>query len=126
MKNRRLKDSFTNAFRGIYQAFKTENNIRLHVVSAIIVIITAFILEFSQIEWILVIVVIIIVIVTEILNTAVEYAIDMVCGNEYNEIAKYAKDIAAGATLIAACGAFVIGVILYLPKMINYILEIIL
>lgn len=117
MKNRLLKDSFKNAFNGIFQAFKTERNVRYHTISAIIAIATATFLRFNLMEWVVLVLTITIVFVTELLNTAVEYAIDMVCGNTYNEIARYAKDIAAGATLIAAIGAIGVFLILYLPKL---------
>jgi diacylglycerol kinase len=116
MKNRLLKDSFKNAFNGIFQAFKTERNVRYHTISAILAIASATFLQFSRIEWVILVLTITIVFVTELLNTAVEYAIDMVCGHNYNEIAKYAKDIAAGATLIAAFGAVGVFLILYIPK----------
>ncbi len=125
MKNRTLQDSFRNAFRGIYQAFKTESNIKLHCLSGTLAVLMALYLGFSPTEWIFVVLTITLVFITEILNTAVEYAIDMVCGNTYHEIAKYAKDIAAGATLIAAFGAVGVSLLLYLPKIIellkNYI-----
>lgn len=119
MKNRKLEDSFRHAFEGIFQAFKTESNIKLHCLSGVLAIILAWVLKFNQLEWVVIVLAITIVFVTEILNTAVEYAIDMVCGNKYNDIAKYAKDIAAGATLIAAFGAVAIALILYLPKMLE-------
>jgi diacylglycerol kinase len=125
MKNRRLKESFSNAFRGIFQAYKTERNVRSHTISAFLTIILAIILEFNITEWMFLVLAISSVIVTEILNTAVEYAIDMVCGNTYHEIARYAKDIAAGATLVAAIAASIIGVMLYLPKIIDIIITII-
>lgn len=118
MKNRKLEDSFRNAFRGIFQAFKTERNIKLHTVSAVLAIIFACLLHFSINEWVLVVLVITMVFVAELLNTAVEYTVDMVCGNNYHELAKYAKDIAAGATLIAAIGALFAALILYIPKII--------
>ncbi len=125
MKNRSLPDSFRNAFSGIYQAFKTESNIKLHCLSATLAVLIGFYLRFNPMEWIIIIITITLVFITEILNTAVEYAIDMVCGNTYHEIAKYAKDIAAGATLIAAFGAVGVSFLLYLPKIIeilkNYI-----
>lgn len=116
MKNRLLKDSFTNAFNGIFQAFKTEKNIKLHCIFAILALLFAYILRFNVCEWVIVIIIITLVFVAEMLNTAVEYAIDMVCGDNYNEIAKYAKDIAAGATLIAAFGSVIIFILIYLPK----------
>ena len=122
MKNRRLKDSFRNAFRGIYQAFKTESNLKRHTAFALAAILGALLLSFDLTEWLILIIVIVSVLVTEILNTAVEYTIDMVCGNTYHETAKYAKDIAAGATLIAAIGAVICGVILYLPKLLALII----
>ncbi|MBC7961011.1 MAG: diacylglycerol kinase family protein [Vallitaleaceae bacterium] len=116
MKNRRLKDSFKNAFRGIFQAFNTESNIRRHCLSGLLAIILAFLLHFNWVEWVFVITAITLVFVTELLNTAIEYTVDLVCGNRYNETAKYAKDIAAGATLLAAFGAIAMSLILYLPK----------
>lgn len=119
MKNRRLKDSFSNAFSGIFQAFKTESNIKLHCLSATLAIVLGSFLHFNRFEWVFVVITITIVFVAEILNTAIEYTIDMVCGNTYYEIAKYAKDIAAGATLIAAFGAVGVSLLLYLPKMIE-------
>ena len=119
MKNRGLGDSFKNACIGIRQAFITERNIKIHCIIAVLACLLAGILKFSKYEWIVIILVIIIVIVTEMLNTAVEYSIDMVCGNKYSDIAKYAKDIAAGATLISALGAVLVAVILYIPKILD-------
>ncbi len=117
MKNRLLKQSFSHAFNGIVQAFKTERNVKYHCISGIASIYLATVLDFQLIEWAILIITITIVFTAELLNTAVEYAIDMVCGNEYSEIAKYAKDIAAGATLIAAIGAIGVFSILYIPKL---------
>lgn len=121
MKNRKLQNSFINAFNGIFQAFKTERNVKLHTVAALIAILLAIILKFSAIEWLILIIVITIVVVAELLNTAIEYTVDMVCGERYHEYAKYAKDIAAGATLIAAIGAVIMGCILYMPKILQFI-----
>lgn len=122
MKNRNLKNSFKNASRGIVQAFKTERNVKLHTLATIIVIIFAYIFRFSIIECAILALTITLVIVAELLNTAVEYTVDMICGDKYDELAKYAKDIAAGATLIAAIGAVIVGLLLYMPKVINMFL----
>ena len=118
MKNRHLTDSFRCAFRGIFQAFKTERNFKLHILSTIIVSLLAWYSSFTKWEYIILIITIMIVIITELLNTAVEYTVDLVCGNKYSQLGKYAKDIAAGATLLAAFGAIIIGCILFLPKLI--------
>lgn len=116
MKNRKLKDSFKNAFNGIFLAYKTEKNMRYHSVMGIFSIALATFLEFDRIEWAMLILTISFVFVAELLNTAIEYAIDMVCGSNYSDTAKYAKDIAAGATLFAAFCAIVMALFLYLPK----------
>ncbi len=116
MKNRHLTDSFRCAFRGIFQAFKTERNFKLHVFAMAIVMLLAWYFNLSQEEYLVLIITVIIVIITELLNTAIEYTVDLACGNSYNDLAKYAKDIAAGATLIAAIGAVIIGCIIFLPK----------
>jgi diacylglycerol kinase len=116
MKNRHLMDSFKCAFKGISQAFKTERNFKLHVLAMIIVLLLAWYLNFTESEYIILVIAIVIVMVTELLNTAVEYTVDLVCGDKYNELGKYAKDIAAGATLLAAFGALIIGCILFIPK----------
>lgn len=118
MKNRHLTDSFRCAFRGIFQAFKTERNFKLHVLAMAIVMLLAWYFKLSQQEYLVLIITVMIVIITELLNTAIEYTVDLACGNRYSELAKYAKDIAAGATLIAAMGAVIIGCIIFLPRIV--------
>lgn len=121
MKNRNLNESFSHAFSGIVQAFKTENNIKRHTLAAALTILAAVILDISTMEWIITLLLIGFVVVAELLNTAIEYTVDMVCGDTYNELAKYSKDIAAGATLVAAITAVIAGLVIYLPKVIDYI-----
>lgn len=117
MKNRHLKESFTHAFNGLYQAFKTERNVKIHYLLGLVAVLMAIILHISNMEWVILILTIGFVIVTELLNTAIEYTVDLVCGNTYNELAKYSKDIAAGATLVASMIAIIIGCVLYIPKL---------
>jgi diacylglycerol kinase len=119
MKNRHLSDSFRCAFRGIFQAFKTERNIKLHILAMVIVLMLAGYLKCDKLDYIILTITITIVIITELLNTAIEYTVDLVCGKKYNQLGKYAKDIAAGATLLAAIGAVIIGCILFIPKILN-------
>lgn len=119
MKNKSLYESFKNAFYGIFQAFKTEKNIKLHYLFALIAIIIGLLLGFNIFEWLVLILTILIVLISEMINTAIEYTINLVCGSKYNEIARYAKDIAAGATLIGAIGSLIIFILLYLPKILN-------
>jgi diacylglycerol kinase len=121
MKNRSLKRSFTYAFRGIFKALQTESNMRRHIFAAVFASAVAIWLGFNAVEWAILTLTIVSVMVTELLNTAVEYTIDMTCGEKYSKIAEYAKDIAAGATLLAAIGAVIIGFILYLPKLLEFV-----
>jgi len=116
MKNRNLNQSFVHAGHGILQAFKTETNIKLHTLAGILATLAGILLEISRVEWILLIMMIGFVVVVELLNTAIEYTVDMVCGDTYNELAKYSKDIAAGATLLAAVTALIVGLIIFMPK----------
>ncbi len=116
MKNRNLQESFSHATNGIIQAFKTENNIKRHTLAGVLAILFGVYFHVTVTEWLVIVIVIGFVIVAELLNTAIEYTVDMVCGNTYNELAKYSKDIAAGATLVAAICASIAGAIIFLPK----------
>lgn len=122
MKNRNLTESFSHAGNGIVQAFKTENNIKLHCLFALLSIAAGIVLKISVTEWLIITIVIGFVVVSELLNTAIEYTVDMVCGDTYNELAKYSKDIAAGATLLAAITASIVGAIIFFPKVLELIL----
>lgn len=118
MKSRYLSESFNHAIRGIIQSLKTERNVGIHFSMALLVLVMGLVLKVSLTEWAILIVAIGFVIVSEMLNTAIEYTVDMVCGDTYNELAKYSKDIAAGATLIAALTSAVVGLIIFTPKLI--------
>lgn len=122
MKNRDLNQSFSHAFNGIVQAFKTESNIKRHTLAAMIAVLAGVTLEVSPMEWVITILLIGFVVVAELLNTAIEYTVDMVCGDTYNELAKYSKDIAAGATLVSAITAVIAGSIIYLPKVYDFVI----
>lgn len=117
MKNRNLKESFSHAINGLYQAFKTERNIKLHIFIGLIAIFLGVTLKLSTYEWLILIITIGLVVIVELLNTAIEYTVDLVCRNTYNELAKYSKDIAAGATLFTALMAVIVGCVLYIPKL---------
>lgn len=121
MKNRHLTQSFSHAFNGIVQAFKTENNIKRHTLVAVLVTLAGVVFKIAIMEWVIVIVMVGFVVVAELLNTAIEYTVDMVCGDTYNELAKYSKDIAAGATLVAAITAALAGAVIFVPKTVVFL-----
>ena len=108
-------NSFKFAFAGIKELFLTEPNAKVHLFVAVIVIIAGIFLSFSATEWILIIFAIAFVFVTEAINTALEAAVDLIT-QDIHPLAKKAKDIAAGAVLIAAVAAVLIGSIVVFPK----------
>jgi undecaprenol kinase len=109
-------DTFRFAFAGIRIAIQQEKNIRFHLLISVLVIILASILSLSQIEWIILLLVISGMLVLEMLNTAIERIVDLVT-LDYHPLAKQAKDVAAGAVLIFAIAAIIVGAIIFIPKL---------
>lgn len=101
------------AISGIGTAFRHERNLKIHTVFAIIVIIAAWGLRVSRQDWILLLFLIAAVICLELVNTAVERAVDLITQDEH-PLAKQAKDIAAGAVLVMAIASAIIGCIIFI------------
>ena len=118
MKNKSLINSFKYACMGIKSAIKSERNMKNHVLATLIVTALGFILGLDPLEWVACIFSIVIVIGGEMLNTAIETIVDLVSPN-INPLAKKTKDIAAGSVLVMAIGAFLVGLIIFIPKIIN-------
>ena len=118
LKNKCLINSFKYACMGIKSAIKSERNMKIHVLATLIVIALGFFFKLEPLEWVACIFSIVIVISSEMLNTAIETIVDLVSPN-INPLAKKAKDIAAGSVLVMAIGAFLVGLIIFIPKIIN-------
>ena len=114
---KRLRKSFGYAFKGIDDVIKHEPNMKIHVVVAILVVIMAFIFKVSIIEWIILVLLIGSVLAAETINTTIENLVDMYT-KEYDEKAKIVKDTAAGTVLILAITSAIIGLIIFVPKII--------
>ena len=114
-KRKKLRNSFKYAFQGIEEAWKTEQNLKIHFMIMALVIIAGFIFKISLMEWMVCLLLFAIVISLELINTAIETTVDIAMP-EINEKAKYAKDIAAGAVLFSAMISIIIGLIIFLPK----------
>ncbi len=110
--------SFGYALRGIWLVIKTQRNFRIHLFAAVIAILAGLFFNLSHNEWAILILTIFAVFSAEAFNTAIEKIIDLVCP-EYNKLAGEAKDIAAGAVLLTAIMAVIIGLIIFLPKIIE-------
>lgn len=115
MKSKNLVNSFKYAIAGIKSALKTERNLKIHITIAILVIIMGSILKLSLFEWIACISWFAIVIGGELFNTAIEITVNIAMPN-LNENAKRAKDISAGGVLVFAIGSAIIGLIIFVPK----------
>jgi len=108
--------SFNNAFNGWHYAFNTQPNIRIHLAVAILVILTGLITGLNKWEWGLILLCIGLVISLEIMNSAVEKLVDLVCP-EYSKQAGMIKDLSAGAVLFSAVTAVIVGLIIFIPKL---------
>jgi len=113
-------DSFRFAFKGLADLFISQPNARIHGIATIIALILGGVLGLSKIEWCLIVLCIFAVLAAEAFNTALEYLTDLV-SPEYHLLAGKTKDVAAAGVLLTAFGAFIIGTIIYLPKVLTYL-----
>ena len=115
---KKIINSFKYAFEGIITGLKEEKNMKIHILIMILVIIMGIILKISKIEWIICIILFGFVISLELINTAIENTVDLIT-KEINPKAKIIKDVAAGAVLISAISSIIIGLIIFMPKIIS-------
>ena len=108
-------DSFNFAFEGIIHTLRTQRNMRIHLAVAFVVIVTALIVNVTKLELIALLISITFVLIAEMINTAVEAAID-IATTSFDPMAKLAKDIAAGAVLIASVNAIAVGYLVFAGK----------
>lgn len=119
--NRRtFLDSVKNCLEGIIYTFNHENNFKREIILGILVIIAGFFFHISAFEWCLVLLLINFVLVCELINTALEKTVDLYT-KEYNAIGKVIKDAAGGAVLTMCIFSAIIGIIIFLPKIIELI-----
>ncbi len=114
---KRLVNSFKYAFTGIKTAYLGEQNLRIHTIMAILVIICGFLFKISYIEWFICLVLIGLVLMAEFFNTSIEYVVDLASPG-INDLAKAAKDIASAGVLVMAIISAIIGLIIFVPKII--------
>jgi diacylglycerol kinase (ATP) len=109
---RNLLESFNFAFEGIIHVLRTQRNLRIHFLAAVIVLVVAVVVSVSKLELIALLLAISFVFITEMINSAIEQAID-VATTSFDPLAKLAKDIAAGAVLIATVNAVAVGYLVF-------------
>ncbi|QZY56553.1 diacylglycerol kinase [Crassaminicella profunda] len=115
MQVRKLIDSFNYAIDGIIYTLKTQRNMRIHFTMAIMVLFLSLFFDLSKLEMLILFFTISLVIVAEMINTSIEAAIDLIT-KEYHELAKIAKNVAAGAVFISALNSIVVAYIIFFDK----------
>lgn len=108
--------SFFYAFRGIWVLLRTQRNARVHLLAVLVVLVGGLWLDLAQGEWLAVAIICTLVLALEAVNTAVEAVVDL-ASPEYHLLAQHAKDVAAGAVLMAALGAIVVAALIVVPRL---------
>ncbi|ABP67425.1 diacylglycerol kinase [Caldicellulosiruptor saccharolyticus DSM 8903] len=115
-RKRTLLESFDNAINGIIIAFKSQRNMKIHFLTAFLVLFFTIVFKLNKIETVIILICIGFVITAELINTAIENTIDLMA-KDFEPKAKIAKDVAAGAVLVTALLALTIGYFLFYDKM---------
>jgi len=115
---KRLK-SFVHAFNGLKIALKEEHNMKIHLVATLCVLVLAVFFNINKYEWIAIIFVIGFVFTMELINSAIENMADFISLEKHDSIKKI-KDLSAAAVLISAVVAFLIGLIIFLPRIFGF------
>ncbi|WP_027633981.1 diacylglycerol kinase [Clostridium hydrogeniformans] len=115
MSIKKLVDSFNHAIEGIIYTIRTQRNMKIHMMATLLVLTICFFYELSKVELLIICITITMVIGAELINTAIEAAVDATT-NFYHPLAKIAKNVAAGAVLLTAINALFVGYIIFWDK----------
>lgn len=108
--------SFRDAFHGLAYCFATQRNMTVHAVTGLLVVVSGFLLRVSNLDLFILSTAILAVLAAEAFNTALEKTVDL-CTREENDLAHKAKDVAAGAVLLAALFAVLAGIYVFGPRL---------
>lgn len=114
-KSKSIFDSFKYAFNGIIECLLSERNMLVHFIVMFLVVVLGIYYKIDKYEWITCIILFCLVIASELINTAVEASIDL-STPQIDDNARIGKDTAAGAVLVISLGAFIVGLIIFIPK----------
>ena len=114
----KYSEKFSNAFRGLRVFSQTTRNLFIHIIVAVVVIILGFYFKISNTEWAMLVFAIGLVFISEAFNTAIEIDIDLT-SPEFHPYARDTKDVAAGAVLLSVFTAVIIGLVIFLPKILQ-------
>ena len=114
--SRNVLKSFKYAFNGISYVLKTSRNFKIQLIFAVTSLMIGFLLQISQINYVILIATIMSVLILEILNTSIESIVDLVVKKEFSSLAKISKDTSAGAVLLASINSVIIALYIFVPK----------
>ena len=117
LKNKNFIDAWKKAFGGIWYAIKTQRNVKVQLVIAVIVIIVSIYFKVTITEAMFLSFATMLVIITEVINTAIEEAVNL-CTDKFHPLAKISKDVAAGAVVLSALNAVIIAIFIIVSKII--------
>ncbi|MBK5720526.1 diacylglycerol kinase family protein [Dysgonomonas sp. Marseille-P4677] len=112
--------TFKHISNGFRVLWKEEHNARIHIITSIVVIILSFVLKLSFMEWLIILVLITLVLSLEIINSAIENICDYI-SPEWHQSIKKIKDLSASAVFLAAIVSVICGIIIFLPKLCDFI-----
>ncbi len=115
---RKFRFSVKNAINGLKYLYSSQNNVKIHLLVSICIVILGFLVKINLPQWGLIVLVIGIVWVVEAINTVFERLFDLL-DETYNPIIKVGKDVSAAAVLISAFLSIIIGIFVFLPGLLN-------
>jgi diacylglycerol kinase len=113
-----LFKSFGFAFEGLKSAVLRGRNFRIQLTAGLFAVVLGFLLKLNSTEWLNLVIIITLVLILELVNSSIEALVDLV-SPEIREKAKLAKDVAAATVLVASIGSVIVGVLLFLPKLLK-------
>ncbi len=119
VEHRTLMKSFQYASEGIWFAIKDNQNMRLHLLAAVVVVILAIIFKVGAFEMGILGVMILLVLCTEMINTSIEEMTNLI-SREHSKEAKIAKDVSAGMVLLTSVGSVIVGILVFLPYVLKF------
>ena len=114
-KSQGFKNTFKNARKGMRLAIRSERNIRVHLATALFVMLLGVFLELDSVKICILLLTVAMVVSMEMINSAIEFSLDAVFHNRYSKLVGMAKDISAGAVMFVTIIAVVIGCLIFLP-----------
>lgn len=117
-RRKQFVNSLSHAFEGFRYLYQTQNNFRIHLIITIAIIVLSVIMRISLIEWGLIILTMALVWITESFNTVYERLFDLI-DPTINPIIKIGKDVSAAAVLISAIVSIIIGILIFVPRLLG-------